>query len=86
VLLHVLLGRALVRQGKFVEAEEVLNAAWSALSKGRRRPPAVSRQAFDAMIELYESWAKVEPSAELAAKASDWRNARNDIQETSKVP
>lgn len=60
------LGRAVVGEGEFAEAEFLLLESYTAMRKNRGAPLDRKRQAIQRIILLYESWEKPD-------QASEWR-------------
>jgi hypothetical protein len=61
-----LLGVSLAKQGRYAEAEPLLQASVEVLQSAQGVPPVRVRQALERIVALYEAWGK-------PAKANAWR-------------
>lgn len=82
---RVRLARALVKLGRFCDAESLLVAAQESCAQIPSAPPAAVRLVLEHLAELYDAWHKAEPDKGYDAKAAEWRAKLQHWQATTQA-
>jgi tetratricopeptide (TPR) repeat protein len=70
-------GRTLTAMQRFAESERLLTGAYSALADHPKARGTLKKQALEALVELYEAWARSDPDKGHDTRAAEWRDKIN---------